>query len=93
VTHRVEMLILLRPCHRYSLLGFGAISAAAWLRVGLWAALLVAGAALLLVANLELARPQGGVRTIRLSGPLTNEALDLAPDAPLTNGAVDRERV
>lgn len=73
-------------------LGFGALSAAAWLKVGLWAALLVAGAALLLIANLELPRPQRGVRTIRLSGPLTNGELDLAPEA-LTNGAVDRERV
>jgi hypothetical protein len=74
-------------------LGFGALSAAAWLKVGLWAALVVAGVALLLVANLELGAPKKGARRIVFSGPLTNAAVDLAPDAPLTNGAVDREQV
>lgn len=71
-------------------LGFAALTAAAWLRVGLWAALLVAGVSLLLEANFELAKPRR-TRLVRVSaGPLTNETVDLEPVA-LTNGAVERE--
>jgi hypothetical protein len=73
------------------LLGFAMLSAAAWLAIDLWAALLVAGAALVLIANFELGKQK--VRRIRvLQGPLTNGAVDeLAPDVALTNGAIDQD--
>jgi hypothetical protein len=73
------------------MLGFAALSAAAWLAVGLWAALLVAGVALLLVANLEM----GGRKTRRARSGSSGRSRTSgrpAADLPLTNGAVDGER-
>jgi hypothetical protein len=73
------------------LLGFAMLSAAAWLAVDLWAGLVVAGAALVLIANFEM-KSKKKVRRIRLGGPLTNGVVDeLAPDVALTNGAVDQD--
>lgn len=73
-------------------LGFAMLAVGAALKFGPWAGLLVAGAALILLANFATARPKKGVRKIRIpSGALTNETVDVvAPEAPLTNGAVDR---
>jgi hypothetical protein len=74
------------------MLGFGMLAAAAWLLGGLPAALIVAGAALVLVANFELGRKPRHTRLVRISGPLTNGEVDLAPETVLTNGAVDHGR-